>query len=291
MLFDQKKSGGLYLALSLALIADAAFCLWVFAGHVAKTSEVPKLYFLNIGQGDSSLIALPGGEHILIDGGPDGKKLLANLEKVLPAGERYIDLAIMTHPQLDHMGGFIELLKRYEVGAFIGNGRKAPIPAYSELITQLKSHSVPYLQLAEGDVITVGQSKLRILGPSQEDIVSGELNDTGEVVLLEAPGVKALYTADIGFNVESELIKKYNLDVDVLKVGHHGSRFSTGDDFLQATTPSVAAIEVGKNTYGHPTKEALSRLEKAGVRVTRADQDGIVEVVPTANTLQVFNFE
>ncbi len=291
MIFDQKKSSTITLALIVALIADITLCIWAFSSHSVASSDAPKLYFLNIGQGDSSLIELPGGAHVLIDGGPDGKKLLANLETVLPAGERYIDLLIMTHPQLDHMGGFIDVLKRYQVGAFIGNGRKAPIAAYPELISQLKNNNVPYIQLVEGDSISAGDTRLKILGPSPNNLVSGELNDTGEIVLLDDPDIRALFTADIGFNVENEIIKKYNIDVDVLKVGHHGSRFSSGENFLKATSPSVAAIEVGKNTYGHPTKDALDRLEKSGAKVTRADQDGIIQVIPTANTLQVFNLK
>lgn len=291
MIFHEKKTSVIMLGLVVAVIADAVLWLWLFSGHAAIASTVPKLYFLNIGQGDSSLIELPGGVHVVIDGGPDGKKLLANLEKILPPQDRYIDLLVMTHPQLDHFGGFIDLLKKYEVGAFIGNGRKAPIAEYPELIKQLKQHSVPYIQATEGDAIKIGDATLKIIGPSKQDIVSGELNDTCVVVLLDSPQIKALYTGDIGMNVEEELVKKYNLDVDVLKVGHHGSRFSSGENFLAEVTPALAAIEVGKNTYGHPTQSALQRLGKFAQKITRADQDGIIEVIPTANTLQVFHLQ
>jgi competence protein ComEC len=291
MLFDTKKAGVIALMLVVGIIVDATLWLWLSSSHAVASGEVPKLYFLDVGQGDSSLIELASGQRVLIDGGPDGKKLLENLEKILPENEHYIDLVVMTHPQLDHFGGFIELLKRYEVGMFIGNGRTAQVAAYPELIKQLRTHDVSYLQLTEGDAITIGDSKLKILGPSKDDIVSGELNDTCVVVLLDTPQVKALYTGDIGENVEAELVKKYDIDVDVLKVGHHGSRFSSSDLFLSEVTPAVAAIEVGKNTYGHPTKVALDRLEKFGARVTRADKDGIIEIVPAADTLQVFGLQ
>lgn len=291
MIFEPKKASALYLALFIALIADATLFVWAFAGHRATTLTAPELYFLSIGQGDSSLIQLPGGEQILIDGGPSGKALIQNLEKILPPQDRYIDLLVSTHPQLDHFGGFIDLLKRYQVGLFLGNGRTAKIAAYPELISQLKENDVRYLQVQEGDNIRIGDTKLKVLGPSKQNVLSGELNDTGIVLLLDSPQIRALYTADIGFNVENELIKKYDLDVDVLKVGHHGSRFSSGETFLAATSPLVATIGVGKNTYGHPTQDALGRLTKYVRQVTRADQDGIVKVVPDDETIRVYNLQ
>ena len=101
----------------------------IFAILLMQRRDGLQLYFLNVGQGDSELIELAGGVRVLIDGGPDGKRLLENLDVVLPAHERYIDLLIMTHPQLDHFGGFIELLKKYKVGAFVGAMRRGGIAA------------------------------------------------------------------------------------------------------------------------------------------------------------------
>jgi competence protein ComEC len=252
----------------------------------------PALYFLNIGQGDSELIELPGGVHILIDGGPSGRALLENLGKVLPPQLRYIDLLIMTHPQLDHFGGFIDLLKQYHVGAFIGNERKGPIAAYDELRAALVSSSIPYLQLMAGDAIVVGDSKLHIIGPKRSTITSEELNDTCEVVFLETPTITGLYTGDIGENIERELVAEYGkgLHADILKVGHHGSRFSSSDQFLKAINPAVAVIEVGKNTYGHPTKQAIDRLLDAGARVLRTDQEGIIKIVGAKEKVIVLHY-
>jgi competence protein ComEC len=290
MIFKEKSSEAISMGLTIAFIADVVLFVWAFWGNNSATLTSPRLSFLNIGQGDSSLIELPGNVQVLIDGGPDGKKLLENLEQILPPQDRRIDLLIMTHPQLDHFAGFIDVLKKYEVGAFVSSGRKVEIPAYKELVSQLKKRDVPYIQVVEGDVVTIGQTKLRIIGPSPSELVSGELNDTSVVVLLESPEVRALYTGDIGFAVEKRLVEDYNLDVDVLKVGHHGSRLSSGEQFLAEATPELSAIIVGKNTYGHPTASALERLEKYSQKITRSDKDGIIQVIGGADVLKVFNF-
>jgi competence protein ComEC len=291
MIFKEKSSEAIGIGLAIAFIADVVLFVWAFWGNNSATLASARLSFLNIGQGDSSLIELPGNVQVLIDGGPDGKKLLENLEQILPPQDRRIDLLIMTHPQLDHFAGFIDVLKKYEVGAFVSSGRKVEIPAYKELVSQLKKRDVPYIQVVEGDAVTIGQTKLRIIGPSPSELVSGELNDTSVVVLLESPEVRALYTGDIGFAVEKRLVEDYNIDVDVLKVGHHGSRLSSGEQFLAEATPELSAIIVGKNTYGHPTASALERLEKYSQKITRSDKDGIIQVIGGANTLQVFNFK
>jgi competence protein ComEC len=209
----------------------------------------------------------------------------------MPAQDRYIDLVIMSHPQLDHFGGLIEVLKKYEVGAFLGSGRKGSIGEYKELHRQITAHAVPYIEVREGDVLALGDSKISILGPSPSEVLSGELNDTMVVALLETPTIKALYTGDIGFSNEERISKQYDIDVDVLKVGHHGSRFSSGENFLKKVAPAIAVIEVGKNTYGHPTKAALDRLAKYTKNIFRTDQQGSVKVVAEANTLSVFNLK
>jgi len=283
---DSQHTSIVYLMMAGLTLVTIALWSAIIAG---STSGKLALYFLNIGQGDSSFIQLPNGVQILIDGGPSGPALLENLAKIMPPQDRYIDLVMMSHPQLDHFAGFIDLLKKYQIGAFIGSGRRGPIAGYDELHRQIEAHGIPYFALAEGDAITAGDSKLSILGPSPSELLSGELNDTVLVTLLETPQVKALYTGDIGFVNEQRLIAKYKLDVDVLKVGHHGSRFSSGEPFLKALTPAVAVIEVGKNTYDHPTKDALDRLHKYVSQVLRTDQQGIVKITPIADALEVFS--
>lgn len=261
--------------ITLAVVCAVLWRTILFAS--ATTGEA--LYFLDVGQGDSELVELKGGVHMLIDGGPSGKALLQNLSEILPPQKKYIDLVLMTHPQLDHFGGFIDVLKNYEVGAFIWTGRTGDSAAYKELDQALTAHNVRRVQVKEGDTITYGDAVFSVLGPSAQDVTSKELNDTGIVLFLKTPEVKALYTADIDDHTEIELAQKYDVDIDVLKVAHHGSRFSSDAGFLKEASPQFSVIGVGKNTYGHPTAQTLSRLKDVRTQIFRTDQDGIVKIV------------
>lgn len=267
------------------------FNLFTWGAIVSRAHSAGlNMYFLDVGQGDSSLAILPGGVKVLIDGGPD-KAVLDSLEKVLPPGDRYIDLVILTHPQLDHFGGLIDVLKRYQVGMFLHNGREGSADAWPYLKQVLEEKNISMFLLAEGDRIVHAGSRLNILSPNREFLKSKELNDTCIVAELISGGMKALFSADIGFNVEEYLIKKYDIDADVLKVGHHGSRFSSGKNFLSEVTPLLASVSSGKNRYGHPTPAALNRLSSAGSEVYRTDQEGTIHLNINDGTIKAYSIK
>lgn len=273
-----------YLGLFI-LVAVSGFVWYaIFFGDGAENLE---LYFLDVGQGDSQLI-MYGGVKILVDGGPANSKALENLGRILPAADRYLDLVILTHPQLDHYGGLIDVLKNYAVGVFIVNGRKGETDAYQGLAEIIKDKQIPYISLAEGSFVRHQDLSLKVLSPSLKNLQSNELNDGSLVFLLEKDGVRALYTGDIGTKVEKELVKKYDLGAHILKVGHHGSRFSSAAEFLREVAPRISVIEVGKNTYGHPTGAVLSRLADVRSQIFRTDQDGLVKLVIRDGRLIVF---
>lgn len=275
-------------ALLMLAAADAALWFFILSGTALRS---PQFYFLNIGQGDSELILLPrpggGSVKILIDGGPDAS-VVGELGKVLPVGDRAIDLVLMTHPQLDHFGGFIEVLKQYRVGAFLGTGRVGQIAAYRELMDIIRGRGIPYVTLARGSSITYGDVAIDVLSPNGADIVSSELNDGCLVLRVATRDTRALFTCDAGENIETELVASDDIRADILKVGHHGSRFSSSANFLAAVAPKVAVIEVGKNTYGHPTKDALTRLADSGAKIFRTDQNGTVRAAAEDGVLRVF---
>ena len=235
-----------------------------------------KIYFLNVGQGDSQLVILPGKVKILIDGGPDNS-VIEHLDKIFPFYQRYLDLVISTHPQKDHLSGLVEVLRRRKVGLFISNGEKSSIAAYQELENLLKNSQLSRITLKASDKIKYGSSSLKILWPPK-GFVSQKPNDLVLVSLLESAGVKVLFTSDISTKQEESLIKDFDLDLDILKVAHHGSKFSTSWDFLQKTRPEIAVIEVGKNSYGHPTKEVLNRLASIGAKILRTDELGDIKL-------------
>jgi beta-lactamase superfamily II metal-dependent hydrolase len=275
-------------AILLALIGCTIF-VWfeIFAG---KPSNVPRVYFLDVGQGDAELAIFPGNVKVLTDAGPD-KKILAGLGDAI-GSDRYIDIGVISHPQLDHFNGFNYLLDNYRFGAFIFNGR-ADSPAAGEwqtLMDKIKSRNIPLLTLGAGDKINYLDSEVDFISPNKDFIQSAELNDTVLVELVKMPAFKALFTSDAGFNIEDYLIKNnVNIAADILKVGHHGSKYSSSEEFLKAVNPKVAVVEVGaKNTYGHPAEEALSRIASIAAKIFRTDQNGTIEVLADNQKLKVY---
>lgn len=264
--------------------------LLVFGRIIAlgATGQDLKIYFLDVGQGDSQLVLLPGGVKILIDGGPPNGRVLEQLAKILPPTSRYIDLVIMSHPQLDHFGGLIEVLRRYRVGVFLWSGREGNVEAFFELENALQENSVGHVVLAKGDRIRYRDSYFNVLMPTLKSLQSKKVNDSSLVLELLSKQSKTLFMGDIGINVEKELLGTYKSGVDVLKVAHHGSKFSSSANFLQAVKPKVAVIEVGRNSYGHPTRQVLDRLRNVGASIYRTDQDGTVQLVIDGKSIKVF---
>lgn len=289
---EEKRRRWILLAIAALALLDVLVWQRVVAARITGQLE---LHFLDVGQGDSQLILLPapGGRgksvSVLIDGGQPNGRAVRELARLLPAGGRRIDLVIMTHPQLDHFGGLIEVLKTYEVGAFVGTGRKGTASAYEELRKTILDRQVPYVRVSEGDRIRYRDSTLAVLRPSSDQLESAELNNTSIVAILEHGEVRALFTGDIGAADEQNLLARgADVRAQVLKVAHHGSRFSSSAPFLEAVRPAVAVIEVGKNSYGHPTPQAMDRLEAAGARVLRTDRDGTVSIIARDGSLEVF---
>ncbi len=269
-----------YWSLSFLVLLGFNFFVWyaVITGVVAELN----LYFLKVGQGDSELIVLPDGVKILIDGGPD-KSVLFSLANAMSPIDRYIDLLVMTHPQTDHFAGFADVIERYKVGAFIATGKEGDSETWKNFEELLKAKKIPIILAGAGDKIRYKDNLITVLAPDEKLMQSKELNDTSLVLELESEGIKSLFTGDIGFTTESYLLNGTpsqvdNLDVDVLKVGHHGSKYATGANFLTAATPIISIIEVGKNNYGHPTDTVLNRLKQFGSRVYRTDEDGTVRL-------------
>ena len=255
----------------------------------ARPNSYPTFYFLDVGQGDSELVVFPDNVKIMTDAGPD-QKVIKSLERAI-GGNTYIDLAIVSHPQLDHFNGFNYLLDKYTFGAFIINGRDdtKTVEEWPALLKKIKERNIPLITLGEGDSILHQSSSISMLAPNASYIESGELNDTGLVELIKTGQARAIFTADIGANIEEYISKKFNASADILKVSHHGSKYSSSDIFLKAVNPKVTIIEVGKNNrYGHPTKEALERLENATKNVFRTDQNGTVKIVAQEKKLLVF---
>ena len=280
----------------LLLIFLSAFDIFIWHSILAGSVDIrPEIYFLDIGQGDSELVVLPsssgssGGKiKVLIDGGPRGPRLAERLSEILPFYDRYIDLVVLTHPQADHFAGLIDVFKHYKVGVFISNGVKGTAKSFQELESAVNNSSAQKIVLLAGDLISYKDYVFKFISPKPEFFDLPDLNHGSLVILFKAKNASALFTGDIGFKEEDYLLKNYDIDVDILKVSHHGSKYSSDANFLAAASPKISVIEVGKNSYGHPTQDALSRLMAAGSQIFRTDLDGTMKLDIAGDKILIF---
>jgi competence protein ComEC len=231
----------------------------------------------------------PTGVKVLIDGGPPNGKALAALGRVLPPNDRSIDLVVMSHPQLDHFGGLIEIIERYRVGAFVSNGLAGTVSAYGDLERTLAARGVREITLSKGDMITNDNNTFSVLSPGEQIVKSKNINDAALVLELVSKNAKVLFTGDISAETEAQVSRGLDGNIDVLKVAHHGSKFSSSASFLAAARPKISVIEVGKNSYGHPTQDVLGRLGDIGSKIFRTDKNSTVEAVADGKRIQIFS--
>ena len=263
---------------SLIFLVLIGFNIFIWYYVVSGAHDDLNIYFLDVGQGDSELVVLPGDIKVLIDGGP-GKGVLFELSEVLPKTDKYIDLIVMTHAQLDHFGGLYDVVNRYKVGAFVTTGRDGESEAWNDFAKLLKEKEIPVILVGAGDVVKYKDSIFLVLSPNEEFLNNKEINESSLILKLESEGASALFTGDMGFETENFLVDSYDMDIDILKVPHHGSRFSSGLKFLAEAMPRISVIEVGSNNrFGHPTEAVLSRLKSVGSSIYRTDKNGTVHL-------------
>lgn len=237
------------------------------------------LTFLDVGQGDSTLIQL-GHFTMLIDGGGSpGSTFDVGGRTVVPAlrklGVFHLNLVVATHADTDHIEGLSSVLRQVPTGELWIGHRKSAEPKLAELLQAATERQVPVREVRRGDQLTVGHSVLQVLYP-QGPPWSEENNDNSIVLTLVSGKVKAVFLGDLPSSRENLLGVG---PVDVLKVAHHGSKHSTSEVFLQELHPKMAIISAGlNNSYGHPHKEVLERLTAAGIPILRTDQLGALRL-------------
>lgn len=262
------------------IILDALAWANIAFGEFGKRIE---FFFFAVGQGDSEMIVMPGNVKMLIDGGPDNGKAAVELDKVLPWHDRYIDLVMISHAELDHFGGLRAILERYEVGIIIYNGQKSDSESFKELMRMVKERDIPMSVIDEGDKIVYAGNTVSILSASGKNT-----NESALVAKFMGGGATALYAGDIGKDTELRLVKEKNIRADILKIPHHGSKFSSTKELLAQVRPKITVIEVGKNSYGHPTKEVLDKIKKTGAHMFRTDMDGTIRLIVEHGTIKEY---
>lgn len=277
------------------------FILNILALIIVFDLNEPKLlrvYFFDIGQGDSILVISPHNHRILIDGGPSSK-ILERLEKVIPFYDRNIDLIVLTHPDTDHIKGLVEVLKTYKVDNVLWTGVWNNTLLYEEWLDLLefKEAVITFAELGQ---------KVKVISDPEyylyfdvfypfENVAGKEMssvNDFSIVVKMVFKDISFLFTGDITSKVEKRLVEAVlPLESDILKVAHHGSKYSNSELFLENILPEVAVIQVGKdNSHGHPALEVLERLEKFSIRVLRNDIDGNIKIITNGKNYAISNF-
>lgn len=279
-------------AVVAVFLATAAAVVWARLDAAADDRRLA-VHFLDVGQGDAALIHTPAGRTLLIDGGPDGDQLLAQLRAVLPPNHAAIDAILLTHPQADHANGLFTVLERYSVGTLIVSPFNDEARLGQRLEEAAKDRGVSVQTAQAGDEIDLDpKSKVRadILWPPLELSDGGRDPNAASLVLRLIYGKTAfLFTGDIRATEEVRLARtrRYcgnapcDLRADVLKVAHQGAKSSSSDLFLRRVQPdlAVAVISAGAgNPHGHPHEEAVKRIEEASESIFRTFENGTISV-------------
>lgn len=273
--------------------------------YYAVFSNLPSnnlnFYVLNIGQGDAIFIETPNGKQVLVDGGPDNK-VLSELGAVMPFNDKTIDLVVLTHPQEDHLFGLIDVLKRYTVANVLMTGVVYKNSSYEELKKIIQEKNINVFSAYAGEKVSLDKNvTLDVLWPKEnlwgQEFSDNTINDTSVALLLKFKQKKFLMMGDAEVKEEVDLINfcdlpenlicsKEDLDIDVLKLSHHGSKTSSSQLFLDRTTPELALASIGwRNRYYFPHQEIVDRLKQ--IPFFHTAQNGRIKVITDGVSLKV----
>ena len=283
-------------AFALALVSLGKLRLWrgllVVAAALSASTFTPaphsdaEIVFLDVGQGDSTLIRLPHRTEILVDGGGTpfsdfdvGENTVVPSLRALGVDE--LELVIASHADTDHIEGLASVLRELPVGGLVIGYPSGDSEAFGALIDAAETHGVPITEVRRGEVLNIGDARLDILNPPMQPFEAS--NDNSVAFVLNALGSKALFLGDLPSEIEDTLAVP---DVDVLLVAHHGSRFSTSDALLTAAKPEQAVLSYGRSNYGHPNPDVLERLKTSGVAVFATHEAGAVRL-PLGGTVKI----
>ena len=261
------------------------FLLSFTAGLFAQ--DTLSIYFLDVGQGDASIIITPENKVVMIDSGPDESLILNHLQNL---GISQIDLLIATHAHADHISGMGKIIAKYKPKAFIDPGTPHTTASYQRMITAIDKYNINYYE-GISRKINLGSLSLTILRPAIPLIKGSKLNNNSVVLRLDYKDFSCLFTGDIEKKREGQLLaeSRSNLNADILKVGHHGSSSSSSPLFIKSVGPKIAVICCGQgNKYGHPHQETISLLQSLGIEIYRTDLNGTILIKTDGIEYQIF---
>jgi len=255
------------------VFADKLEILLRLKPNIYQTNAT-QVHFIDVGQGDAIAIILSNGKTMLVDSGTSEyrKKLTYYLDNIVLKNNRVLDYVILTHPDTDHSSNMEYILKNYDVKNFYRphiyeeSENKKPFcfnTTYASLLTTLYDSDI---EVYFNDELNIMEDDIKITSLSVFDMVDVEdlsTNEFSPVIIIEDNDKKAMLTGDITSDIEEKLIAKYDtsvLDIDILKLAHHGSKYSNSEKFIEVTSPEYVVTGVGENSHGHPSSEVLNRL-------------------------------
>lgn len=275
----------------------AAAAAWLGAAHAAwrGVPDDPRhlaLHLLDVGQGDAAAIRTPGGRWVLVDAGPRTRRYDAGRRVVAPflqrQGVRRLSAVVVSHAHADHLGGLPAITRRVPADLILEPGAATEDTAYLAWLGTLAAAGAPWRPGRPGDRFVLDGVTFRLVHPAPGWTGWGEdLNEDSLVLLVEYGAFRAVFAGDIGLRAEAALAGRVG-QADLLKVGHHGSRGSSGEAWLEELAPCAAVISVGRgNGYGHPAPEAMRRLEGRAASVWRTDRHGTITVATDGRRMTV----
>ena len=271
----------------LAMVGASLMALVWPSLHGGVEDSRLRVTFLDIGQGDAILIQTPDGVDVLIDGGPDAG-VLHELRAALGAFDTTIDMVVGTHPDKDHIGGLVPVLEQYTVGHILTTENRGETMVASEYQEALTAEGAMVTYARAGQVYALGASTtLTVYAPARDPSML-ESNTASIVVKLTYGHIDFMLTGDAPQSIEDALVVTYGtaLASEVLKLGHHGSKTSSSDLFLDTVQPQYAVVSAGAgNSYGHPHGEVLERVASVGARLFNTATDGRITFVTDGVTI------
>ena len=263
----------------IATLLGVAVISWLPFLQTKNTNcECLTVSFLDVGQGDSILIETPDGFEMLVDGGPNAA-VLRQLSKERSFFDREIDVVVTTHPDLDHIGGLVDVLKRYKVQTILRTENENDKSAAEAFAAAAQKESAEEILADAGQVLQLGASTtIQIFSPTGDER-QWESNASSIVLRVVYGNTSFMLTGDAPREIEDYLVKTYGtqLDSDVLKLGHHGSKTSTSEAWLDTVTPRYTVVSAGlDNKYGHPHQDVMQRVFARNIQTSHTGTDGTV---------------
>lgn len=271
-----------FIPISIIVLGYMCFALSTEAFKTNKeVSQNLRIAFLDVGQGDAIFIQAPNGKQILVDGGPKDVVIKA-LKEVMPFNDTSIDMLVITNPDADHISGFSPILDSYGVSSVLEPGTRSTTPTYKDLISKIKKKQIPILTAYKDMKVVLDPKEdiyLDVLFPDQK--VRGWESNDGSIVMRLVYGQTSVMLSGDATELTEKIISvttdKERLQSSILKLGHHGSKTSTSESWIEAVLPSTAIVSVSlHNTYGHPHEEVMKRLEEKNIEVIQTGIEGSI---------------